>query len=155
MLISIAQRVQDQRTLTRTLLTVVAVAVAVIAGLLAMHSMNTHAMTSGHSDTVAVAHSDPFASGSHHTSDHAAAAAAGDPAAAVAADCTTCSSDHGMAWMACVLALLVAVVLLARPAAWWRSLGQLVALPAATAVTRVDRHTLSPPSLTVLCISRT
>ncbi len=158
-LITVARRVHDQRTLTRTLLTVVAVAVAVICGLLAMHSMNTHAMTSGHGDTVAVGHSDLAAASTGHTAgtDHAGTHLSQSAPGSAAADagCATCSDDHGMAWMACVLALLVAVILLARPAGWWRQLIHALAQPTTPARTHGALHFFKPPSLTVLCISRT
>ena len=53
-LINVAQQVRGPRTLTHTVLAVIAVAVGIIAGLLAMHSFNSHATTAGHHDTVAV-----------------------------------------------------------------------------------------------------
>ncbi|CAN7415257.1 DUF6153 family protein [uncultured Microbacterium sp.] len=146
MLISIARRVNDQRTLTRTLLTVVAVALSVIFGLLAMHSMNTHTMPSGHSETIAVAPAQADAHPAH----------ASDEAAAVdEAGCATCSDDHGMAWMACVLALLIAVVLVARPSTWWRALTENPGTLLSRFAFRGALYPLRPPSLTVLCISRT
>lgn len=143
---TIARRVQDQRTLTRTLLTVVAVAFSVIFGLLAMHSMNTHTMPSGHSETIAVAPAHADAHPAH---------ASGDAAAVVEEGCATCSDDHGTAWMACVLALLIVVVLLARPSAWWRAVAHSLGTPVSRLHLRDALHPLRPPSLTVLCISRT
>ena len=146
MLTTIARRVHDQRTLTRTLLTVVAVAFSVIFGLLAMHSMNTHTMPSGHSETIAVAPAHADAHPAH---------ASGEAAAMDETGCATCSDDHGMSWMACVLALLIAVVLVTRPPAWWRSLTETPGPLLSRFVLRGALYPLRPPSLTVLCISRT
>jgi len=143
---TIARRVHNQRTLTRTLLAVVAVAFSVIFGLLAMHSMNTHTMPSGHSETIAVAPAHADAHPAH---------ASGDAAAMDEAGCATCSDDHGMSWMACVLALLIAVVLLTRPSAWWRAVAHSPGTPVSRLHLRDALHPLRPPSLTVLCISRT
>lgn len=145
MLTTLARRVQGRRSLTRSVITVVAVSLGVIFGLLAMHSMNTHAMASGHSDTVAVGN----VTETHHEHTAPAPALPNDDAG-----CAGCSEDAGMTWMACVLALLVAVVLLARPAAWWHSLSQLTILHLLSWA-RPTGHPLRPPSLTVLCISRT
>jgi len=146
MLTTLARRVHQRRSLLRSVVTVVAVALGVIFGLLAMHSMNTHAMPSGHSNAVAVG----SVAETHH--EHTA------PAASLPTDdnagCVGCSEDHGTTWMACVLALLVAVVLLARPGAWRHSLWQPRTPPHSSWV-RLTEHPLRPPSLTVLCISRT
>lgn len=150
-LIAVAQQVRGPRTLTRTLLLLVAVTAAIIVGLVAMHSLNTHATTTGHAGTVPVV-SVAADAGSHHDAS-AAAAAAETPADH--SGCADCAGDHAMAWMACVLALLVSVIVLARLRAGWR-------IPARESVVRAVRarwpaaaHFDPPPSLTVLCISRT
>ncbi|MBP0645391.1 hypothetical protein J8J17_26725, partial [Mycobacterium tuberculosis] len=71
-LINVAQQVRGPRTLTHTVLAVLAVAVGVIAGLLAMHSFNSHATTAGHHDTVAVSTQADVSAHHHDTSEAAA-----------------------------------------------------------------------------------
>ncbi|KJL29592.1 hypothetical protein RS83_01609 [Microbacterium oxydans] len=152
LLINVAQRVRAPRTLTHTVLAVIAVTVGIIAGLLAMHSFNSHATAAGHHDTVAVGAQ--AAAPAHH---HDAPAAAPLPAAAAQdAGCTTCGGQDAMTWMACVLALLVATILLQRIGLGWRR------TPLAAMLATIDRPARAhaplpppPPSLTVLCISRT
>ena len=56
---------------------------------------------------------------------------------------------------ACVLALLIAVVLVTRPPAWWRSLTETPGPLLSRFALRGALYPLRPPSLTVLCISRT
>ena len=149
-LIAVAGHVRGPRTLTRTLLVLVVVTVGIIAGLLAMHSLNAHPSTTGHADTVAIDTTTPAAAGHHD-----AAVAPGPATQDASSGCVDCG-DHDMAWMACVLALLVAVLLLTRPGNGWRT-------PVAAAGGLTNRtirwpaqaHALPPPSLTVLCISRT
>lgn len=144
-LITLAHAMQRSRTLTRTLLILIAVTAAIVAGLLAMHSLNTHPAGAGHADTVAAAPADT----GHHTGSAVA------PDEAPAATCADCSGGGEMSWMTCVLALLVSLLLIARfHRGSWRgsppSVGALlsVLLPARA-------RPLRPPSLTVLCISRT
>ena len=50
---------------------------------------------------------------------------------------------------------IVAVVLLARPSAWWRTVAHSPGTPVSRLHLRDALHPLRPPSLTVLCISRT
>lgn len=149
-LINVAHQVRGPRTLTHTVLAVVAVAVGVIAGLLAMHSFNSHATTAGHHDTVAVS--------AQAESDHHDASAGGILPAAPTADegCATCGGGDPMTWMACVLALLVATILLGRIGLGWRHATLSAILTAAITRWPARAHVLAPPpSLTVLCISRT
>jgi len=151
-LINIAQQVRGPRTLTHTVLAVLAIAVGVIAGLLAMHSFNSHATSASHHDTVAVsAQADASA---HHHDTSAAAAVPDSPTAD--ARCATCGGGDPMTWMACVLALLVATILLGRIGLGWRHATLITVLTAATTRWPARAHALPPPpSLTVLCISRT
>ncbi|WP_299090506.1 DUF6153 family protein [uncultured Microbacterium sp.] len=151
-LINVAQQVRGPRTLTHTVLAVLAVAVGVIAGLLAMHSFNSHATTAGHHDTVAVSTQADVSAHHHDTSE--AAAVPDSPTAD--AGCATCGGGDPMTWMACVLALLVATILLGRIGLGWRHATLIAVLTAATMRWPARAHALPPPpSLTVLCISRT
>lgn len=151
-LINVAQQVRGPRTLTRTVLSVLVVAVGIIAGLLAMHSFNSHATTAGHHDTVAV-NTQAGMSATHHD----ASAVAAVPAAPTSeAGCATCGGTDSMTWMACVLTLLVATILLGRIGFGWRHTSLIAVLAAATTRWPARAHALPPPpSLTVLCISRT
>lgn len=151
-LINVAQQVRGPRTLTHTVVAVLAVAVGVIAGLLAMHSFNSHATAAGHHDTVAVSTQSGAADQHHDTSE--AAALQDSPTAA--AGCATCGGGDPMTWMACVLALLVVTILLGWIGLGWRHATLITALVAATTRWPARAHALPPPpSLTVLCISRT
>ncbi|WP_438354463.1 DUF6153 family protein [Microbacterium sp. CJ88] len=145
-LIAVAHQVRGPRTLTRTLLLLIAVTVALIVGLLAMHSLNTHATATGHGDTVTTT-SDTSAAMHHDRT-------ATTPEAAGA--CADCGSDgHAMAWMACVLALLATALLLFRPTGGWRIISPATVRTGPTATWPALAHTQPPPSLTVLCTSRT
>ncbi len=145
-LIAAAERVHARHAPVRKLLMLVAITVAVIAGLLAMHSLNTHPTTTGHSSAVAVTTAD------HHDAPAAASVGSSD---ASHEGCADCAGDHAMAWMVCVLALLVATLLLWRSFARWRTPGTnlLIRMPVARGPT--SSLLPLPPSLTVLCISRT
>ena len=151
-LINVAQQVRGQRTLTHTVLAVLAVAVAIIAGLLAMHSFNSHATAAGHHDAVAVS----IQSGTPEHHHHASPTALSPAAATTDEECAMCGGGDSMTWMACVLALLVATIALGRVGPSWRRT-PLTAIPATTTHHWPARaHALPPPpSLTVLCISRT
>lgn len=151
-LINVAQQVRGPRTLTFTVLAVIAVAVGIIAGLLAMHSFNSHATTAGHHDTVAV--STQAGASDHHRDASASAILPDSPQ--VDAGCATCGGTDSMTWMACVLAPLVATILLGRIGLGWRHSTLIEMLTAATTRWPARAHALPPPpSLTVLCISRT
>ena len=58
-LITFADAMGRTRTLTRTFLVMIAITAGIVAGLLAMHSLNTHATSTGHPDTIATAASHP------------------------------------------------------------------------------------------------
>lgn len=143
-LIALTNRLQTGRSMARTLLLLIALTGAVIVGLLAMHSLNTHtAADTGHPATIA------SATGSA-VDDHNSGATATDEA------CADCGSGHSdMLAMACVLALLATVLLIARlrPSQVWLSI-----LPRPQTHGTAppgSRPSMRPPSLTTLCISRT
>ncbi|WP_156496026.1 hypothetical protein [Microbacterium sp. T32] len=71
------------------------------------------------------------------------------------AGCTGCGDDHAMAWMACVLALLVGVILFVRLRIGRRIALRDNVLAATQPRSPASAHPGSPPSLTVLCIIRT
>lgn len=151
-LIDVARQVRGPRTLTRAVLAALAISVGIIAGLLAMHSFNSHATTAGNHGTVAV--STQSGASEHH---HDAASAALQPSAPATTEaCATCGGGDPMTWMACVLALLVAAIVFKRAGLGWRHT-PLTVIPATTTPQWHARaHDLPPPpSLTVLCISRT
>lgn len=149
MLITIARRMTPRRAFDRTLLTVVVVAVAVMLGLLAMHAANSHVTTTDHAHTVAAE------IGSASTGGHPAETSRGDSPGAVPAECANCADDDGAGGMACVLALLVLAFLFVRPAARRRPLGSALGRTIAPMRHPGAQRPLPPPSLTVLCISRT
>ncbi|SDH21900.1 DUF6153 family protein [Microbacterium pygmaeum] len=143
-LIALTEQLRAGRSMARTLLLLIALTGAVIVGLLAMHSLNTHtAAETGHHATMAADPADMS------TDSHAAATTAVDDG------CADCGSDHSsMFAMACVLALLATVLLLARPAAVRQWLA-LLPRPGPPVVSPPGIPGLRPPSLTALCISRT
>lgn len=153
-LIAVAQRVWGSRTLTRNVLTVLIVAVGIIAGLLAMHSFNSHATSVGHHDSVTLsAHTGDMSE--QHPAPSTVAVSPGT--ASQEAGCATCGGDQdAMTWMACVLALLVATILLGRVGLTWRRTPPTMLLAVVMARWPARAYSLPPPpSLTVLCISRT
>lgn len=142
-LIALTERIHTGRSMARTLLLLIAVTGAVIVGLLAMHSLNARTATDAdHSTTVTTVVStgagDNFAGPT--TID--------DPCA----DCGSGPSD--MLAMACVLALLAAVLLLLRPGVGVRWLSILPRAEPAL-MKFLAKPDVRPPSLAVLCISRT
>lgn len=141
-LIALTERLHAGRSMARTLLLLIAVTAAVIVGLLAMHSLNTHtAADTGHQTTVATA----SATAEDH---HSGSTATGEP-------CADCGSGHSdMLAMACVLALLATVLLLGRLRPSKVSLS-LLPRPQPLSAALPGGPRLRPPSLTVLCISRT
>lgn len=145
-LITLANAMHRSRTVTRTLLMLIAITAAIVAGLLAMHSLNTHPADAVHADTVATA---PADTGSHHTD------ASPAPEGAPVSGCADCSGGGDMSWMTCVLALLVTLLVVARfhRGSWQGSTPYTVSLLAAISPARA--RPLRPPSLTILCISRT
>jgi len=138
-LIALTERLHAGRSMARTLLLLIAVTAAVIVGLLAMHSLNTHtAADTGH-QTTASATADDHHSGASVTDE----------------GCADCGSGHSdMLAMACVLALLATVLLVAllRPGRVWLSV---LPRPQPLSAALPGRPSLRPPSLTALCISRT
>ena len=138
-MIALAQRLRPgPRGLGHSLLLLIGVTAAIIVGLLAMHSLNSHA-----------ARAEPTAVVSVHdmnATDH------GTTQPATGDDCGDCGGHASMLAMACVLALLIVSVLLFLPrvgTTWGAALRAGPTLIARAAV--LPR----PPSLLVLCISRT
>ncbi|MBE7954636.1 hypothetical protein ILP86_09930 [Microbacterium sp. R1] len=124
---------------------------AIVLGLLAMHTLNLHGTPAAHAPaTISVAASD--AVGAHHSA--AGAHESGGTASDLGGTCADCGgSDHlGMA-MACVLALLLVLLILAPPQllpGWMHT------APRPLLVARfIDQLRSRAPSLHVLCISRT
>lgn len=163
-LIALTELLRAGRSMARTLMLLIALTGAVIVGLLAMHSLNIHTAAAETSNTHSVPaensnHPSVAAENSSHpsvaaaasgtsTDDHHAGTAAADP-------CADCGTGHsGVITMACVLALLATVLLLARPV---RAQQWLAVLARSWAPAVGPLHTLGsrPPSLSVLCISRT
>lgn len=139
-LIALREHLRSGRSAARTLLLMIALTGVVIVGLLAMHSLNLHSSAdSGHQSSTA-------ADASSTSNSHATAAEDS------CADCGTGHSD--MLAMACVLALLAVVLILARPriTRLWLALRPRPG-PGLPAPFRAE--VLHPPSLIVLCISRT
>lgn len=145
-LITITEKLRTGRRAARTLLILLTVAGAVILGLLAMHSLNSHTGTHlEHQVTLEHADTTPAAVVGAASADH-------DAAPGECTDCATGGSDAMFA-MACVLALLVTLLTLIRPAGVGVGV---IALPLRQPPsTPVTRSVSQPPSLTVLCISRT
>lgn len=146
-LISISERLRKQDAPARGVLTIILLAASIIVGLLAMHSLNIHADAAERHDTVA---------GTSDTVAVSVPLGAHSAAAATTPECADCGNDGSMAWMACVLALIAAVILLIGPLTrWWtaatrpRDSGGRGGWPAQA------QALPPPPSLTVLCISRT
>lgn len=143
-LIALTDRVHTGRSMVRTLLLLVVITGAIIVGLLAMHSLNAHTATDAGHQTTATA-SAATGTGDHHTG----TTATDEP-------CADCGSGHcTMLAMACVLALLATVLLLVRPSAVMRWLSILPRPRPSVASALFTGPALRPPSLTVLCISRT
>ncbi|MFV0372780.1 DUF6153 family protein [Microbacterium sp.] len=141
-LIALRDRVRVDGSAIRTMLLLVALAVAVIAGLLAMHALTTH--TAGHTDKATVS-AVTASMVDHHD---ATAGEAGHRA------CIDCGPGHAeMIFMACVLALMVTVLLLRHPhsSSSWRPPGPV--LP--TVLGAVAAIPWQRQSRVALCISRT
>ncbi|WP_438353907.1 DUF6153 family protein [Microbacterium sp. CJ88] len=143
-LIASTAQLRAGRPLARTLLFLIALTGAVIVGLLAMHSLNTSTavQTSHHAVVTTV---EASATGDHPLADSALTMAE--------------SSVHGgtghddMIAMACVLALLAAVLLFVLPRGVRHPLSLFSRFTPRMAIPRGGG--LRPPSLTALCISRT
>ncbi|MBW9111548.1 hypothetical protein JNB63_16960 [Microbacterium trichothecenolyticum] len=142
-LIALTARLRAGRSTARWLLLLIAITGAVIIGLLAMHSLNSHSATdaSDRAGTAVVTVADMG-----HT--HSAADDTTDL-------CADCGSDHSsMLAMACVLALLAVALLLLRPNLGHRWLSTMPR-PQPVHLTFMNLAGLRPPCLTALCISRT
>jgi len=134
---------------TWRLATMACLALALIAGIVAMHSLVTP-----------TAHSDLAMSATMSTTMSTGSGAADDSAqigsVASSPDCVGCGEDASMALMWCVLALLTASLLLAAPKlvrGWGHYIEQrmIAAAPFPHWVRLVPRR----PDLIILCISRT
>lgn len=140
-LVGVAEYARGPRALTH----VVLLTVAIIAGLLAMHAFHAPSTPAGHGG--ARGHSTMITappSEDEHLRD-----------AMTATDAATSSVDHSTAWMACVLALLGAVIVFIAGVGLRLPGARARLLAAALARWSVVAHALPPPSLTVLCIRRT
>jgi hypothetical protein len=142
-MIALAQRLRPgPRGLGHSVLLLIAVTAAIIVGLLAMHSLNSHTETAA--PATAAVH--------EHGTANPGAADHGTTQPATDGDCGDCGGHASMLAMACVLALLILSLLLFLPRVgitWGAALRAGPALIARAAV--LSR----PPSLLVLCISRT
>ncbi|MFD1716140.1 DUF6153 family protein [Amnibacterium flavum] len=143
-MISTRAALRPKATAARTILLPLLAVVALLLGLLAMHSLNL--------DT---AHAAMPAGGTAHAEAHLTMPAGSDEHVG---DCgNDCAPEHSMLTMACVLALLVGSALIAGAAvrsfrntsAPWR-VAPLAGLPALAVLIPPK-----PPSLLVLSISRT
>ncbi|PRB08174.1 hypothetical protein CQ047_12445 [Microbacterium sp. MYb72] len=150
--------------MVRSALLAVVLATGVIVGLLGMHALDVHgtahAAVGTHGPAVGAAHDAPVhvaAVGVHAaygsvSADALAAAPSSGGALLSSSGCADCDADGGM-WAVCVLALLAGLLLLLVPRAHRRlhpALSRL--LPRELFA---DAAFPRPPSLIVLCISRT
>lgn len=139
-LIALTERLDTGRNAARMLLLLIAITGAVIVGLLAMHSLNSH--TADHAGSLTSAeHSDLVATS---TLDQNAAADG----------CGDCGSHTpSMLLITCGLAILVALLIFTRPF-WTRAVLATLPRPHPSPSLALQRPAL-PPSLSALCISRT
>jgi len=143
-MIALAQRLRPgPRGLGHSVLLLIAVTAAIIVGLLAMHSLNSHTETAA--PAIASAMHEHGTAGPGVT-DHGTTQPATD------GDCADCGGHASMLAMACVLALLIVSLLLFLPRVGitWGA-----ALRAGPTLIARATHLPRPPSLLVLCISRT
>lgn len=153
-MIALTDRLRAGRLMARSVLLVIAVTAAVIVGLLAMHSFNSHTGSdTGNSAAVSSAASTGAESSAANTGvvkdHHAGLVAADEPCA----DCGA-GGHSDVLTMACVLALLATVLLVARVGGQLRWLSGLPR-PKLLSPRSSHRPRTRPPSLTALCISRT
>ncbi|MFF3026270.1 hypothetical protein [Microbacterium sp. NPDC057944] len=161
-----------RRRAVRSALLAVVLATGVIVGLLGMHALDVHgtahAAAGTHGPAVGAAHDAPVhvaAVGAHgpavgvvhaeYGSVSADAFAAAPPSGGVllsSSGCADCDAGGGM-WAACVLALLAGLLLFLVPRAHRRLHPALSRLPSREVF--ADAAFPRPPSLIVLCISRT
>ncbi|WP_426321017.1 DUF6153 family protein [Microbacterium sp. E-13] len=144
-LIALKGRLCGGQSTARRLLLLIAFTGAVIIGLLAMHSLNSHTA----------------AGTSHHHYADAAVVSAVDmghdhsDAADDSAQCADCGTDHSsMLAMTCVLALLAVALLLVCPQLRHRWLSTMPGRQPVVPASGI-RASARPPSLSALCISRT
>lgn len=133
---------------------------ALILGLLGMHTLNLHGTAAADAPATAAVTATASSSArqavAHDSTTHTAMAQAhpsGNTTGTTEMTCASCGTDdHASMAMMCLLALLLALVLLVAP-------GILRSWPGAlfrSALTEVfTARALPPPSLHVLCISRT
>ena len=143
-MIALAQRLRPgPRGLGHSLLALIAVTAAIIVGLLAMHSLNSHTETAAPATASAMHEHGTAGPG---VTDHGTTQPATD------GDCADCGGHASMLAMACVLALLIVSLLLFLPRVGitWGA-----ALRAGPTLIARATHLPRPPSLLVLCISRT
>lgn len=134
----------------RVLLGVLLVA-AVIVGLLAMHTLNLHGTPAADTPSaMSMAASDP-APASPHAADGHGSGSSQDERSMSCAGCGT--DDHSGMAMMCVLALLLVLLLLVPPRVLRGGAGTVPRT--APAEILIARLLPRPPSLHVLCISRT
>jgi hypothetical protein len=136
---------RPQRSLVRNLLLAFACVAAVLAGLLAMHSLN---LTAHHNEVALTAHA--VVAGHQHEAPAVGASSVttfGDPCSG------GCDTEHSVMG-ACVLALTMAALTLfgAAIVSRWSAVGLALARLASTATSIAVP---APPSLHVLSISRT
>ena len=150
-IIALRDTLHPQRTLRRRLLLALAAVATIVAGLLAMHSLN---LMSHHNEVVVAQHHEAVAAEPDGINEHHEAASS--PVGNAADGIGTCDGACGMDPMlgACALALLVTSVLLASAATISRSSAMPNALARYVAAA-VSLATPAPPSLHVLSISRT
>lgn len=142
-MIALAQRLRPgPRGLGNPVLLLIAVTAAIIVGLLAMHSLNSHTETAAPATAAIHEHG----AITPDVADHGTAQPTAD------GECADCGGHASMLVMACVLALLIVALLLFLPRVGitWGA-----ALRAGPTLTARATHLPRPPSLLVLCISRT
>ena len=142
-MIALAQRLRPgPRGLGHSVLLLIAVTAAIIVGLLAMHSLNSHTETAAQATAAMHEHGTI----TPDVADHGTAQPTTD------SECADCGGHAGVLVMACVLALLIVALLLFLPRVGITWGAALRAGP-----TQIARATHPPraPSLLVLCISRT
>ncbi|MEV8339432.1 DUF6153 family protein [Leucobacter sp. NPDC077196] len=140
--------VRDSRSRVRALFKMVAITVGVIAGLLAMHSFNSHLVPARHSATVETQNIVGFA---HPGADEAASDS--DPAGTPSHGCMNCTGS--VTWMECALALLLTVALFIGSRLSWRTSVSREGNSARVSRWKAHIRPLPPPSLEALGISRT
>lgn len=154
---------RSSSSIFRGVLSAVLLVTAIIVGLLGMHTLNLHGTPAADAPAAAaMSVGDTGAAASHHTAvpagaaSHTAAQAhpSGGPTDTGDMSCAGCGTDEhaGMAMM-CVLALLLALVLVFAPGVLRAWAASAFRSPLTGALT--SRALPRAPSLHVLCISRT